>query len=138
MTTPPLSPQDLRAAAEAHRELGSEYSDAVVDSFLEKIDARLDARVNARLAELSRARTRPLAKLSTDQRRTLLTGMAIGVGGVGVPLSLMAYNAAVYISDPGPAGASGPRSRCSRDTAELVTQIARQTEDLMWASPHPR
>ncbi len=104
MTTPPLSPQDLRAAAEAHRELGSEYSDAVVDSFLEKIDARLDARVNARLAELSRARKRPLAKLSTDQRRTLLTGMAIGVGGVGVPLSLMAYNAAVYISDPGPAG----------------------------------
>jgi len=53
MTTPPLSGQDLRVAAEAHRELDPEYGDAVVDSFLEKVEARLDARVEARLADLT-------------------------------------------------------------------------------------
>lgn len=36
MTTSPLSPDDIRAAAEVHNELGPEYSDAVVASFLEK------------------------------------------------------------------------------------------------------
>ena len=34
MSTSPLSPQEIRAAA-MHRELGPEYSDAVVESFLE-------------------------------------------------------------------------------------------------------
>src|SRR5215475_12150050 len=33
----------------SHRELGPEYGDAVVDSFLEKVEARLDARVDARV-----------------------------------------------------------------------------------------
>src|SRR5260370_42215365 len=34
MSTPQLSVHDVRAAAETHRELGPEYSEAVVDSFL--------------------------------------------------------------------------------------------------------
>ena len=88
----PLSGQDLRAAAEAHRELGPEYGDAVVDTFLEKVEARLDARVEARLAELM-PRKRPLASLSSDQRRSLLTGMAIGGGVVGFLLGLLGYAA---------------------------------------------
>jgi hypothetical protein len=98
MSTPPLSGQDLRAAAEVHRELGSDYGDAVIDSFLEKVEARLGARVEARLAELTPPRKRRLASLSSDQRRKLLARVAVGVGGVGVPLSLMAYNATWYMS----------------------------------------
>src|SRR5260221_13494394 len=50
MSTSPLSPEDIRAAAEVHRELGPEYSDAVVASFLEKVDREIAARVEARLA----------------------------------------------------------------------------------------
>lgn len=84
MGRPPLSAHDLRAAVEAHQELGPEYSDAVVDSFLEKVEARLDERMNARLAELTPPRKRPLAKLNRDQRRSLRAGTAIGLGAVGV------------------------------------------------------
>ena len=96
MSTPPLSAHDLRAAAEAHRELGPEYSDAVIDSFLEKLQTRLDERVNARLAELSVPRRIPLLMLSADRLRNLLPRVAVGIGGLGVPLSLMLYNAAPY------------------------------------------
>jgi len=100
--TPPLSAQDLRAAAEAHRELGSEYSDAVVDSFLAKVEARLDERVNERLAELNQRRERPQAKLRTDGRsRAALAGIAIGAGGVGASLSLLASSFPSWVGPPG-------------------------------------
>jgi hypothetical protein len=50
MSDSPLSRQDIYAAAAAHDELGPEYSDAVVASFLEKVEKEIDARVDARLA----------------------------------------------------------------------------------------
>src|ERR1022692_4050724 len=74
MTTSPLSPEEIRAAAEAHRELGPEYSDAVVASFLEKVDQEIAARVDARLA--GPPRTTPT---EPESRRTLLKGIAIGL-----------------------------------------------------------
>lgn len=73
MSTSPLSPEDIRAAAEVHHELGPEYSDAVVASFLEKVDRELAARVEARLAEA--ARTAPRQQ---DSRRAMLRGVVIG------------------------------------------------------------
>jgi hypothetical protein len=75
MGTSPLSPEDIRAAAGAHHELGPQYSDAVVASFLEKVDQEIAARVDERLA-VSRPRTRPV---EPENRRTLLKGFAIGV-----------------------------------------------------------
>ena len=36
MSTSPLSPQEIRAAAAAHQELGPEYGDAVIESFLDE------------------------------------------------------------------------------------------------------
>ena len=83
MSTSPLSPQEIRAAAEAHHELGPEYSDAVIASFLEKVDRQVDARVDARLAGAATPRAEP-AKL--DRRRTLLKGIAIGTAVGGIPL----------------------------------------------------
>ena len=75
MGTSPLSPEDIRAAAGAHHELGPEYSDAVVASFLEKVDREIAARVEERLA-VSTPRARPV---EPDDRRTLLKGFAMGV-----------------------------------------------------------
>jgi hypothetical protein len=48
----------------------------VVASFLEKVEEEITARVDARFAE-----TRPPgASADQDTRRTLLTGIAIGIG----------------------------------------------------------
>jgi hypothetical protein len=73
MSTSPVSPEDVRAAAEVHQELGPEYSDAVVAAFLDKVDKEVAARVQARLAETSRGR---LTRWS--RRRTLVAGVAMG------------------------------------------------------------
>ncbi|HUC23690.1 MAG TPA: hypothetical protein VMA73_13355 [Streptosporangiaceae bacterium] len=88
MSTSPVSPEDIRAAAEVHKELGPEYSDAVVAAFIDRVDREVAARVEARLA--STARTRP----ARYEGRSLLKGMAIGVcagaltvAGVGLAVS---------------------------------------------------
>jgi hypothetical protein len=107
MSTSPLSPQDIRAAAEVHRELGPEYSDAVVASFLEKVDREIDARVEARLAG-----TPQTVPAKRDTRRALWTGIAIGVAVSGIPLILIALTnlhvarqmVATRTAFPGPGG----------------------------------
>ena len=72
MSTSPVDPQEIRAAAEVHRELGPEYSDAVVAAFIDRVDQAVAARVEARLEEERR-------KLpATRNRRTLLKGVALG------------------------------------------------------------
>jgi hypothetical protein len=75
MGTSPLSPKDIRAAAGAHHELGPEYSDAVVASFLEKVDQQIAARIDERLAA-STPRSSPVER---EKRRTLVKGFAMGV-----------------------------------------------------------
>jgi hypothetical protein len=77
MSTSPLSPQEIRAAAETHQELGPEYSDAVIQSFLERVDREITARVDLSTGTVSRER--PMSPAQPDSRRTLLTGVAIGV-----------------------------------------------------------
>ncbi len=96
MSTSPVDPEDVRAAAEVERELGPEYSDAVVAAFLDKVDRAVAARVEARLAEARLAEAR-LAQdwqrqpaVRDGRRRTLLRGAALGVcasalvAGVGI------------------------------------------------------
>ena len=80
MNDPPLSRQEIYAAAAAHDELGPEYSDAVVASFLEKIDKEIDARVDARLTGMRQ----PAPPAERDDLRTLLKGVAIGIVASGV------------------------------------------------------
>ena len=58
VTDSPLSAGELRAAAETHKELGPEYRDAVLESFVERVGREIDARVDARLAQ---AAVRPVA-----------------------------------------------------------------------------
>src|SRR6516162_1677910 len=89
MSEPPLSRQDIYAAAAAHDELGPEYSDAVVASFLEKVDREIDARVEARLADTRR----PAPPAGRDDLRTLLKGVAVGVGASGIAFLVVGGNA---------------------------------------------
>ena len=95
MSTSPLSPDDIRAAAEVHAELGREYRDAVLESFLAKIDNEIGARIDARLATTP-ARKRDTDPVSAARRRGLATGLAsglvLGTAATGVPLTLLAYS----------------------------------------------
>jgi hypothetical protein len=50
VATSSLSPDEIRAAAETHRELPPEYQSAVIESFLDKIGKEIEARVDARVA----------------------------------------------------------------------------------------
>jgi hypothetical protein len=88
VNTSPVSPDDIRAAAAAHHELGPEYSDAVVAAFLERVDRAVAARVEARLATMRQASSR------RANRRTLLTGLAVGAcsGALAAGLAVASLN----------------------------------------------
>jgi hypothetical protein len=91
-----LSPGEVRAAAEVHRELGPEYSDAVVESFLERVDRRIAERVDREVAARVDTRLRPAPRPEPVQPArshgglTLLTGVAIGIFVTGVPSVMVA------------------------------------------------
>ncbi len=89
MSDSPLCPQEIRAAAAAHDELGPEYSDAVVASFLERVDEEITARAHARLAGMRQPE--PPAEL--DDRRTLLKGVVVGLGVSGIAVFVVGGNA---------------------------------------------
>jgi hypothetical protein len=88
-----FSPNEIRAAAETHRELGPDYSDAVVDSFLDKVGREIDARVDARVAaarpvpqQPERAPRRPFSEVA-------MVGLTMGLG---IPLSGIAVAAGTH------------------------------------------
>ena len=89
MSDSPLSRQEIHAAAAAHDELGPGYSDAVVASFLEKVDREIDARVDARLAGIRQ----PAPPAERDDLRTLLKGAAVGIGASGIAFFAVGGNA---------------------------------------------
>jgi hypothetical protein len=101
-----LTPDEIRAAAETHRDLGPAYQSAVIESFLDKVGREIDARVDARVAaaqqvlaaqQLSGASARPQA--SRDRSAFVL---AIVSMSLGIPLSAIAVAAG-----PHPVGISG-------------------------------
>jgi len=59
-----------------------------VASFLEKVDKEIDARVDARLAD----RHQPAPPAEPDDRRTLLKGVAIGIGASGIAFFIVGGN----------------------------------------------
>ena len=102
MSDSSVTGQDIRAAAEVHSELGPEYGDAVVESFLARIDKQIEARVDERLAAAPRQR-RQVDPARLSRYRIALGGAAAGSAVVGIPLSLIAARA---LSDNG----NGPRA----------------------------
>lgn len=90
--TSAVSAEDIRAAAEVHRELGPDYSDAVVASFIDKVDSAVAARVEARLADRTRPKPRGPARLRERRlaqrvARDVLAasvGAAVAVGAIGL------------------------------------------------------
>jgi hypothetical protein len=87
MTASPLSPHEIRASAEIHRELGPEYDQAVVGAFLERVGKEIDARVEARLAEERRAQ-QPAPQ--SPPRGSL--ALAICSMAFGIPITAIVLN----------------------------------------------
>ena len=75
MGTSPISPDDIRAAAGAHHQLGPDYSDAVVASFLARVDHEIAVRVAERLGTAT-PQPRPVEPAG---RHLMLKGFALGV-----------------------------------------------------------
>jgi negative regulator of sigma E activity len=114
MSDSPVSPEDIHAAAETYRELGPEYHDAVVASFVQKIDREVEARVEARLAEMAAAqppqRRQRLATLTKRRRvrdMAVAGAAALAVVGVAAVVGVQHSSSAggqVKIARPVPAG----------------------------------
>ncbi len=92
VTTSPLSPDEIRAAAEIHRELGPEYDRAVVESFMDRLSAEIDARVDQRLA---RERAAPPVQPAVPHGKPPPSGMALALGSMalGIPITAIVATA---------------------------------------------
>jgi hypothetical protein len=79
-----LTPDEIRAAAATHRELGPEYQQAVVESFLDKVNKEIDARVDARIASQTQG------QVPQPVRQRSAYGLAIASMVLGIPLTAVA------------------------------------------------
>ena len=91
VSSPSIQPSEIRAAAEVHHELGPDYRDAVIESFLEKVGREIDARVDARLAGNRTAPPAPVhhagRPAAHDHPRGSALALAIVSMSLGIPLS---------------------------------------------------
>jgi hypothetical protein len=85
-----LSADEIRAAAETHRELPPEYQNAVIESFLSKVDREIDARVDSRLAMYGHGRLRDRHRPRTPAFFALASLVA------AIPLSAIAVAAGAH------------------------------------------
>jgi hypothetical protein len=94
-----LSHEEIRAAAEAHDELGPNYRDAVIESFLDKVGREIDARVDARLAQQQAAQPPGGYRRGPSGSPLALAILSLVFG---VPISAIAVGAGSH-----PAGLTG-------------------------------
>ena len=96
MTDSPLSAGELRAAAETHKELGPEYRDAVLESFVERVGREIDARVDARLAQAAVQPVAPQpapAPPARQPKQFSPLAMALGSIALGIPITAIVVSA---------------------------------------------
>src|SRR5215831_6233514 len=107
VTDSPLSAGELRAAAETHKELPTEYRDAVLESFVERVGREIDARVDARLAQ---AAIRPVAPQpappapARQPKQFSPLAMALGSIALGIPIIAIAVINVAYAAKLRPPG----------------------------------
>lgn len=82
-----FSPEEIRAAAEVHREISPEYRDAVVESFIDRVGKEIDARVDSRLAS-----ARNDSDVERQQHRSNPMALAIVSIVLGVPLTAISLS----------------------------------------------
>ena len=94
-----MSPKEIRAAAETYKELGPDYQNAVIESFLDRVTREIDTRVDTRLAQQQAAQ--PPAPYRHRPSGSPMT-LAIVSMVLGIPISAIAVAAGKH-----PAGTLG-------------------------------
>ena len=98
VNSPSLTPDEIRAAAETHRDLGPDYQSAVIESFLDKVGREIDARVDARVAlappYIPSAPPAVSAKPASRERSAF--ALAIVSMALGVPLTALTVTAGTH------------------------------------------
>ena len=91
MSSPSFPPDEIRAAAEIHHELGPDYQGAVIESFLDKVGKEIDARVDARMAAAQMASGYPAEK----RRSSFPASAPIAIVSIvmGIPLTAIVMSA---------------------------------------------
>lgn len=79
----PSTREDLRAVLAARRDLGAEYEDALVDSFLDKLDVEIAARVRGEVA----AQIAHQRQGAQQEKKDSGVGVALGSLALGIPLT---------------------------------------------------
>jgi len=74
------SPRDEEIAASvgAHRDLGTEYDDAIAAGLVERIGAEVDRRVDERISRADLPAARPRRQISWQQASVALGSMVVG------------------------------------------------------------
>ena len=92
MTEDEPARDDLTAAIGARRELGKDYEDAVVDSFVARLDQRIAERVDEQVAERLGSNAKPKARGRAPTGQAANPGFALGVVSLvsGIPITVLA------------------------------------------------
>ncbi|MEO3869118.1 hypothetical protein ABGB18_09835 [Nonomuraea sp. B12E4] len=92
---------ELRAALSARRDLGPEFEDAVVESFLEKMGQEVDRRVDERLAQSGPAAKQVARQQTTaDGQRLALAIVSVALGTVSTILLTLVGDGKEYALIP--------------------------------------
>ncbi|MDR8415017.1 hypothetical protein MTP10_40595 [Nonomuraea sp. 3-1Str] len=73
---------ELRAAVSARRDLGPDYEDALIESFLDKMGQEVDRRVDERLAAVPKAKDLAKRSRAADGQRLALAIVSLALGTV--------------------------------------------------------
>jgi hypothetical protein len=120
-STSAVSPDDVHAAAEAHAELGPEYGDAVIASFIDKVDRAVAARVEARLAD--QAQSAPAQRAKRGQRplarRVARDVLAASAGALVAVAAVVGFHE-VASPRPGPPATRAADGACAARAAKNI------------------
>ncbi|GGS52296.1 hypothetical protein GCM10010156_08710 [Planobispora rosea] len=118
MTSSSSPGDELRATVAARRDLGPEFEDSLVESFLEKVDLEIDRRVDQRIEAQSRKLTPAVnPTVAAGQRLALaIVSIVLGVAAtIALPLVAMEASYLLLFVWGGIAGVNIAFSRSGRE-----------------------
>jgi hypothetical protein len=89
--------EDLQATLDARRDLGPDYEAALVESFVERLDATIAARVQAELQMYGPASHKGKHPGKAKNPGAAMIPMVLGSMGISIPLTAIAASSAGFV-----------------------------------------